>query len=278
MTGTETETETGPAPAPGRPLRLVDHVTAGLSSFALVAIVMVALVMIVVPLAINATPFTVLTGSMRPTMPPGTLVVTRTVPADVIDIGDVVTYQLHSNQPEVVTHRVVGVGFTGEGERLFVTRGDANNVDDDPVRAVQVRGVVAYHVPYLGYVNTWVGINRPGWLLKAVAGALILYGLVLVGAGARDRLRRKRSDRTATATEGPADAAPAVVADRVPDPTPRAAVAERAPSSPSARVATPLSTTGPRAGRRATAPGAVVVVVVLAGLAIGLAVAGRRSR
>ena len=70
-----------------------------------------------------------------------------------------------------MTHRVVGVGFGSEGERLFVTRGDANDVDDEPVRAVQVRGVVAYSVPYLGHLNTWVGMNRPGWLLKAVAAA-----------------------------------------------------------------------------------------------------------
>ena len=33
-------------------------------------------------------------------------------------------------------------------------------------------------------------MNRPGWLLKAVAAALILYGLVLVAGGVRDRLRR----------------------------------------------------------------------------------------
>jgi signal peptidase len=170
--------------------RLLDHVWSALSSFALVALVLVALAMIVVPLAIGATPFTVLTGSMEPSLPPGSLVVTRPVDPDAIDIGDVVTYQLRSNEPEVVTHRVVGVGFGSEGERLFVTRGDANDVDDEPVRAVQVRGVVAYSVPYLGHLNTWVGMNRPGWLLKAVAAALILYGLLLVAGGVRDRLRR----------------------------------------------------------------------------------------
>ena len=171
--------------------RLLDHVWSALSSFALVALVLVALAMIVVPLAIGATPFTVLTGSMEPSMPPGSLVVTRPVDPAAIDIGDVVTYQLRSNEPEVVTHRVVGAGFGSEGERLFVTRGDANDVNDEPVRAVQVRGVVAYSLPYLGYVNTWVGMNRPGWLLKAVAGALILYGMVLVAGGVRDRFRRR---------------------------------------------------------------------------------------
>ena len=123
-------------------------------------------------------------------MPPGTLVVARPTPVDDIGIGDVVTYQLRvqrAGRGDAPGGRA-RVRLRGRAE--FLTRGDANNIDDDPVRAVQVRGVVAYPVPYLGYVNTWVGINRPGWLLKAVAGALILYGVVLVGGGVRDRLRR----------------------------------------------------------------------------------------
>ena len=193
---------TTPTPEP-RARRVLDQVAAALSSFALVSLVLVALAMIVVPLALHATPFTVLTGSMQPTLPPGSLVVSRTVDVDTIEIGDVVTYQLESNRPEVVTHRVVGVGFGSSGERLLVTRGDANTVDDAPVREVQVRGVLAYHVPYLGHLNTWVGINRPGWLLKGVAGLLIGYGLVLVTGGVRDRLRRAQSEQpAAVAGEG----------------------------------------------------------------------------
>ncbi|KQY47174.1 signal peptidase I [Cellulomonas sp. Root137] len=247
-------------PLPARPPRRVDHVTAAISSFALVALVLVALVMIVVPLAVHATPYTILTGSMQPTLPPGTLVVTRVVPVESIDIGDVLTYQLHSNQPEVVTHRVVGVGFTGEGERLVVTRGDANNVDDDPVRAVQVRGVVAYHVPYLGYLNTWVGINRPGWLLKSVAGALILYGLVLVGAGVRDRVRRRTADEVpASAPVGPV---PADVGS---------SVAVRA-------LPTPSSPPPDARPRRAAAPAVVVTLVVLTGVVLGVALLAGRDR
>jgi signal peptidase len=167
------------------------QVGAALSSFVLVTVVLVALAMIVVPLALGATPFTVLTGSMEPTMPAGTLVVTRPVdPAD-IELGDVVTYQLRSGQPEVVTHRVVGLGFGTDGARQLILRGDANNVEDDPVRAVQVRGVVVYRIPYLGYLNTYVGANRPGWLLRVVAAGLIAYGGVLVVGGARERRTRR---------------------------------------------------------------------------------------
>ncbi|WP_315097793.1 signal peptidase I [uncultured Cellulomonas sp.] len=235
---------TPPEPRGPRPLELVGS---AVSSFALVALVLVALAMIVVPLAIGATPFTVLTGSMEPSMPPGALVVTRPADPDTIDVGDVVTYQLRSNEPEVVTHRVVGVGFGSAGERVFVTRGDANDVDDEPVRAVQIRGVVAYHVPYLGYLNTWVGMNRPGWLLKAVAAALIGYGLLLVGSGVRDRLRRRRPEE-AVADDVTA-AEPGVTSDPV------------EPDVPASRVA----------------PGAVLAAVLVTGLVVGIFVLSRRS-
>lgn len=263
----------GPEPIPaGR--RSALRVAAGvLSGIALAAVVVLALVMIVMPLALRATPYTVLTGSMRPTIDPGSLVVVRPKPVDDIQMGDVVTYQRVSASPEVVTHRVVGLGWTSTGERQFVTRGDANNAADPPVRAVQIRGVVAYHLPYLGYVNTWVGINRPGWLLKAVAGALILYGLVLVGGGVRDRFRRGRPDETTT--DEPSDAA--VV---VPDVTVAYSnvVIERASPSPTAPSRRARSETRDRDRRRSPAPGAVVTVVVLCGLVVGLAILGRRSR
>ncbi len=60
----------------------------------------------------GATPYTVLTSSMEPEYPPGTLVVVRPVPIEEIGIGDVITYQLESGEPTVVTHRVVGLSTT----------------------------------------------------------------------------------------------------------------------------------------------------------------------
>lgn len=236
---------------------VLKFVSGMVSGAALAAVVLVALVLIVIPLALGATPYTILTGSMEPSMPPGTLVVTRPKPVDEIPLGAVITYQLESNQPAVVTHRVVGVGETSDGERQFLTRGDANNVDDDPVQAVQVRGVVIYDVPYLGYVNSWVGANRPGWLLKAVAAALILYGLVLVGAGARDRIRRRGTDAV-----DEVDAAPTAVP---PVPTSVVAAVER--------IAPAAGAPAPR-GRR---PVPLVLGVVLGVLVVGALVAGGRG-
>ena len=83
----------------------------------LAAVAAIALA-VVVPRLGGATPYTVLTGSMRPGMPPGTLVVVRPIEPDQIATGMVVTYQLRSGDPTVVTHRVLSQGLNGLLRRL----------------------------------------------------------------------------------------------------------------------------------------------------------------
>lgn len=108
---------------------------------------------VLVPRVAGATPYVVLTDSMEPSLPVGTLVVSRPVEPEEIRTGSVVTYQLRSGQEQLVTHRVVGIGMTVGGERTYLTQGDANGVPDaKPVRDVQVRGALWYQVPYLGHL------------------------------------------------------------------------------------------------------------------------------
>ena len=156
------------------------------------AVALVLAVSVVVPRLAGATPYTVLTGSMEPTMPPGTLVVVKPVDADSIGIGSVITYQLESGKPAVVTHRVVSQGVDGTGEFVFRTKGDANDaVDAGPVRPVQVRGEVWYSVPYLGKLNGLVGPRVRSIVTVALAGGLILYAVAMFAGGFRDRRDRR---------------------------------------------------------------------------------------
>lgn len=153
-----------------------------LSWLVTVAVTALVLAAVVVPRLAGATPYTVLTGSMAPAYPAGTLVVVRPVDAADVRIGDVVTYQLRSGEPAVATHRVVGVGWSATGERLLTTRGDANPVSDaDPVRAVQLRGEVWYSVPWVGRLNVLLSPDQHRLLVWVAAGALFLYaGAVLL--------------------------------------------------------------------------------------------------
>ncbi len=148
----------------------------------------VLVVAVVVPWLAGATPYHVQTGSMRPSLPPGTLVVVEPVEPEEIGIGTVITYQIESGRPEVTTHRVTEIGINNvSGDRTFRTKGDANEaVDPDLVRPVQVRGRVWYAVPYVERVNGLAAGPQQLPLLVAVGGLAGYAGWMFVGA-ARDR-------------------------------------------------------------------------------------------
>lgn len=161
---------------------------------------LVVLATIAVPRAAGATPYTVLSSSMEPTLPPGTLLIVRPMPADRLAIGDVITYQLRPGRPEVVSHRITAIGYAADGVLTFRTRGDHNaQGDPDPVRAVQVRGQVWYAVPYVGHLTLWLGGRTRIVVSAAVAALLVGYALVLFAAGLRDRRRTPGARRQVTA-------------------------------------------------------------------------------
>ena len=163
-------------------------------SFGLLALIMlVAVLVIALPMLTKSTPYTVLTSSMTPSYPAGTLVIVK--PADVkqIRIGDVVTYQIASNQPAVVTHRVIQIvePTTADGTVSFITKGDANSLPDaKPVKPVQVRGVVWYAVPYIGWVNNVVNGDARSVVIPIVAGGLFLYAGFMAASTVVDRRRK----------------------------------------------------------------------------------------
>src|SRR5690606_40882381 len=103
---------------PSRVLRWTGRVLTWLVILAASAAIAVA---VVVPRIAGATPYTILTSSMEPTYPPGTLVVVRPTPIDRIGIGSVITFQRESGKAAVVTHRVVSIGQAADGERRFRT-------------------------------------------------------------------------------------------------------------------------------------------------------------
>lgn len=147
--------------------------------------------LIAVPRLSGAETYTVLTGSMLPGIQPGDLVVVKTVPADQVAIGSVVTYQVVSGQSAVVTHRVVGLSVGTDGSQRFITQGDANNAPDpDSVRPVQLRGVLWYSVPLLGYLNAAISGDWHMVLLVLAVAALLGYAVVMLLSAWRDRHRR----------------------------------------------------------------------------------------
>ena len=150
----------------------------------------IALVVFLFP----ATGFTakdVATGSMRPAIPPGSLVIIHQVPLKSLQNGDVVTYKDLALPGATITHRVVQTKQVN-GAPYFVTKGDANTVPDHEIPGGLVLGKVVVHMPVVGRITawgkTWLGLL----ILVAIPGALIII----------DEIRRlKRALRETTPAE-----------------------------------------------------------------------------
>lgn len=92
----------------------------------------------------------VLSGSMEPTIPTGSVVFTK--PNSTYAEGDVITFSTQGNEIPT-THRIVGVEQASDGALEYTTRGDANESEDfTAVAGNAVLGKEVFHIPYLGFV------------------------------------------------------------------------------------------------------------------------------
>lgn len=161
-----------------------------------------ALVLIVVPMATGSQTYSVLTSSMAPHYAPGTFLVVKPQDYEALQVGDVITYQLESGRPEVITHRITTITTDQAGERILITQGDNNDVaDSEPVHEIQVRGKLFYAVPYVGFVANALGQTNRGALTTILAIGLIGYGVYSMGRGLiRDRREKRDRQLIDTAT------------------------------------------------------------------------------
>jgi signal peptidase len=112
----------------------------------------------------------VVSGSMRPVIAEGDLVLVSVAP-DLIREGQVVTYR-NRTTGQLITHRIVSVHADG----TVTTRGDANRVDDPiPVAPEDLVGAARLLIPYAGFPAYWIS---SGQIIKL--GLTIIVGLTLI--------------------------------------------------------------------------------------------------
>lgn len=163
-----------------------------LSAALLLLVIGLGVALVGLPKLAGAMPLTVLTNSMEPTLPPGTLIVMRPVAADDIAIGDVVTYQIRSGEPDVITHRVSAITMTTTGARSFTFKGDNNaEADAEQVTEPQVLGRLWYSVPLAGYLSQWMNSGARGVIVPVAAGALFVFAAVMMVSGLLGAIRRR---------------------------------------------------------------------------------------
>jgi signal peptidase len=115
----------------------------------------------------------VLSGSMSPTYPVGSLLVVGQIDASDVRAGMPIVFEDPLEPGRVVTHRVVAP--VPVDASAFRTRGDANvAVDPAAVPARLVRGRVLWSVSGLGAVLDWLRWPNGFVLLVGVPGALLI--------------------------------------------------------------------------------------------------------
>ena len=91
----------------------------------------------------------VVSGSMEPTIPTGSMVLVRKVDASAVQVGDIICF--YSNDPQIEgmpnTHRVTEIRAKG-GTLSFITQGDASETPDPyPVYADRLVGLFVCTTP-----------------------------------------------------------------------------------------------------------------------------------
>jgi signal peptidase I len=125
--------------------------------------------------------FTVVdSGSMRPTLNPGDVVVLTSEAPGQMAVGQIVAFHPPGEPHLTVVHRVRAIRRSSRGI-IFRTKGDANNAFD-PWRA-RIAGDIVWRksmkIPWLGYLVVWS--QRPA-IRMAVLGLLIgLLVIIILG-------------------------------------------------------------------------------------------------
>lgn len=111
--------------------------------------------------------FEVATGSMANTINIGDIVVVKVNEA--FKENDIIVYK---EENSFITHRVIKI----DGQNL-ITRGDANNSEDKPIKSDQILGKVIYVIPKIGI---WRKVLASPEILGMIIIFIILSGVVLM--------------------------------------------------------------------------------------------------
>ncbi len=135
-------------------------------------------VVLVLPAIIYAVPFIVdgyyssviMSGSMEPAVPIGSIVVVKRVNPDDVKVSNIIVFQRSDSK---TLHRVIDK-IVENDSYYFKTKGDANE-DPDPwtVQPEQIQGSLFLTIPYYGYLLYYAG-TPIGFVLMVIIPATLL--------------------------------------------------------------------------------------------------------
>ena len=153
-------------------------------------ILLIVIIAICVPLIVPKTMgyqlYTVVSGSMEPAIPTGSLVYVKYIQPEEIQTEDVIAFYGTDADGSIVTHRVVS---NSAAMGNFITKGDANSDNDmNPIPYANYIGKVQLSVPKLGGIfQTITGTNGKIAAVSMIGLAIVLEILAAVLQGKREK-------------------------------------------------------------------------------------------
>lgn len=148
---------------------MICNITGGL----LLILVILLCIPLTIPRLFGCEIYHVISGSMEPSIPTGSVVYVKETEASEIQTDDVIAYYSSEDTGAIITHRVIQNRVVS-GE--FITKGDANDKEDvTPVSYERLIGKVILSIPFLGSVLTVIS----GTSGKIFVGCLIVIAVIL---------------------------------------------------------------------------------------------------
>lgn len=136
----------------------------------------VTIVVVAICLITGVRPAIVVSGSMSPTIPTGSMTFAREIPVSQVQVDDIVTVERVIGNG-LVTHRVIGIE-EGESGTELVLQGDANDTPDPAPYPVRTAGEVVFHVPGLGSVAAVIRTPLGLTSVALLVAAFVIFGFM----------------------------------------------------------------------------------------------------
>ena len=132
----------------------------------------------------------VLSGSMEPVFPVGSVVYVKEAKAEDGKVGDPITFKMSAESDVVATHRVTAID---DVNRVFTTKGDANEFEDStPISFDRLIGKAVFCIPYLGSMSVFLHSKN------GIAAGIAIFAAALILWTAGDILKKKASHKKHT--------------------------------------------------------------------------------
>ena len=151
-----------------------------ISSSVLITLVALLAVLLYGLRFVGLTPYTVLSPSMEPALPTGSLIYLVDTDPNKLKEKDIITFRLSGST--TATHRIIELVADEQNPDIirFRTKGDNNDTPDGAlVEKDAVVGKTVFCIPYLGYLAQYMQKPPGSYTVIAVGLALIAY-VVLV--------------------------------------------------------------------------------------------------